>query len=353
MINNIVGPTVRVVACAMERNLPKILTVASAGASVAACVTTGTSTWRTKDIMEEYDRESTMMKDLIANSDNELEIEEYKSKLKTLRILTIGEVACEYAVPTILLGGSVAASVCSAQIFAKRIGVMAASYAALSSSYSAYRERVAAAVGEEKEDELYKGISEKTITYIDENGNEVTKTVKSYDDVPIGEFCVFWICGSNPYSQDVPELDINFLESIEDCITNQINTEGYAYLDQAYKSVGITPPSVPLGGKAAESIGQIWHHFGKIKSQDRINDYFRYCEENGIEPTDKGIRDANRFSWGISEEQKRAFINGETDGMLLLCPNIDGDIFTGGAFISLRDEDVQLDEKYWGMRPYE
>lgn len=387
-------PTIKVATYAIEHQMPKILTGVAAGASVAACVTTGIATWHGKDIVGDYNERSEQYKKLIENESNELKKEEYEAELRKLRYLTAAELACEYAVPAVILGGSIAAGVGSAQIFTKRIGVMAASYASLAASYKAYRNRVAKQYGAEKEDELYKGIIEKEIEYTDENGKKVKKKVKTYDIPANGEFCVFWIQGNNPYSFDDPDLDINFLEASEEALTRAINEKGYICADEAYKSIGITPPTVPLGGKTADYVGKIWHNFGVIKSQDRINSVVEWLEnirENGewikelsnwiIDNTaderlqeqyrkfgvpreclteaawekysEEKIMNANRFSWGISEEQKRAFRNGETDGMILLCPNLDGDIFTGGAFMTLKDEDVYLDESYFGMRPYE
>lgn len=372
---NPIVPIIKTSTLVLEKNMPKILTGVAACTSIAACVSTGVATWDSKDIVNEYNEQAEIYKKLIENEPNELKAAEYEAQFKKLRYLTAAELACEYAVPTILLGGSIASCIGSEQIFSKRIGALAASYAILSSSYSRYRKRVADTVGTEKEDELYKGIVEKEIEYTDEKGKVHKKKVKSYDDIPAnGEFCVFWICGNNPYSFDDPDLDINFLEGLEDEITRIINTNGYIFADDTYKTVAITPPTVPLGGKAADYVGKLWHNFGKIKSQERINStvewldnayssgewinilnnegisadqgaWDRYCEER--------IYNANRFSWGISDEQKRAFRNGDTDGMLLLCPNFDGDIFTNGAFMTLHDEDVYLEEKYWGMRPYE
>lgn len=358
LFNSLLLPTVRLSTGIVEKNAPKILAVTAAGASIAACATTGVATWKSKDIIEEcnarvkeMENEIDLMYEDPGASANDIEAME--KKIRNYKILTAAELACEYALPTMILGGSIAAGVGSTAIFSKRIATMAASYAALSAAYTKYRKRVADEIGVDKEDELFKGIREKEITYTDENGNTVTKKVKSYTDMPLGDFCVFWICGQNKFSQDDPARDLAFIESVEDYITRYINSDGYIYMDTIYKSVGIEVPDVPLGGDKAELVAQRWHTYGKIKSQDRINSYLQWCSDNGVEATEEGIVNANRFSFGISEQQKQDFLNGNTDGLLLLCPNIDGDIFTNGAFMSLKDEDVTIDENYFGVRPYE
>lgn len=390
-LTKVLLPSVRLTTNIVEKNFPKILTWAAVGSSVAASVGTGIATWNAKDIIEEHNEHMAYLKAKLDEmyEDENCSVDDIiamENEIKRQKMLTAAEIACEYAVPAMLLGGSVAAGISSSEIFSKRIAAVAASYAALSASYSSYRQRVANELGAEKEDELFKGIKEKEITYIDENGKEVTKKVKSYEDVPLGCFCVFFICGQNKYSQDDPVRDLAFIESVEDQITRDINSgnpANYIFGDQAFAAVGIDVTDVPLGGETAKTTSKLWHIIGKIKSQDRINaecerltrlvetgewreivEQMRLDNPMDITPVEtdeaiweqyceKQVYNANRFSFGISEEQKQEFINGNTDGLLLLCPNFDGDIFTNNAFMTLRDADVTVDPNYFGLREYE
>lgn len=344
MIGKILVPVAKTAVFAVEQNAGKILTGISATTAVAACASTAVATWKSKDTIIEHNDRIAILKEDLESSDDEEYSEYVKNEIRKTYLLTAAELACNYALPAIFLSGSVASAIGASTILSNRIATLAAGYATISSSYASYRNRVRKELGVEKEDDIYKGIYHEEVEYIDEKGKKKKRIEAKYDeDAGLGDFCMFWIMDENPFSQGNPALDLDFLDSVAEEITRDIHKYGYVSLEDAYRRVGI------IG--ASPYLQRLWHDYGRIKSQERIAKYKANCE--GLdEVTIKQYEPlANKWDWGISDAQRDDFLQGRTGGVLLLCPNIDGNMYANGATSSLSEKDIVVDEKYMSETP--
>lgn len=129
----------------------------------------------------------------------------------------------------------------------KRNANLAAAYAAVSTAYQNYRERVKAELGEERERDIYYGVTEQK----DPETKELVKVVGAKPTSPYyKEFN-----SQNPnYVNDV-EANRNFILCQQEYANQRLKARGYLFLNDAYRSLGLEPT------KAGQQVG--WLSNGK------------------------------------------------------------------------------------------
>ena len=203
--------------------------------------------------------------------------------------------------PAVTLGAvSLGCLLASNNILRKRNAALGAAYATLDKSYKTYRNRVAERFGEEVEKEIRYNIKAEEITKVDEDGNEVTETVKimdgtddpnSYSDYArfFDESCAAW--------QNDAEYNLTFLKAQQQYANDLLKARGRLFLNEVYRMLGIDET------KAGQVVGWVY---------------------NPDNPTGDNFVDFGIYN--MQRERVRAFVNGYEPNILLDF-NVDGVIW--------------------------
>ena len=210
------------------------------------------------------------------------------------------KVAKLYAPSVILCAGSLGCLLASNNILKKRNAALSAAYMTVDKSFKEYRKRVADRFGEEVEKEIRYNIKAKEVTAVDENGNEVTETVKIMDgtDDPntysdyarfFDESCAAW--------QNDAEYNLTFLKAQQQYANDLLKSRGRLFLNEVYRMLGIDET------KAGQVVGWVY---------------------NPDNPTGDNFVDFGIYN--MQRERVRAFVNGYEPNILLDF-NVDGVIW--------------------------
>lgn len=210
------------------------------------------------------------------------------------------KVAKLYAPSVILCAGSLGCLLASNNILKKRNAALSAAYMTVDKSFKEYRKRVADRFGEEVEKEIRYNIKAKEVTTVDENGNEVTETVKAMDgtDDPntysdyarfFDESCAAW--------QNDAEYNLTFLKAQQQYANDLLKSRGRLFLNEVYRMLGIDET------KAGQVVGWVY---------------------NPDNPTGDNFVDFGIYN--MQRERVRAFVNGYEPNILLDF-NVDGVIW--------------------------
>ena len=210
------------------------------------------------------------------------------------------KVAKLYAPSVILCAGSLGCLLASNNILKKRNAALSAAYMTVDKSFKEYRKRVADRFGEEVEKEIRYNIKAKEMTTVDENGNEVTETVKVMDgtDDPntysdyarfFDESCAAW--------QNDAEYNLTFLKAQQQYANDLLKSRGRLFLNEVYRMLGIDE------SKAGQVVGWVY---------------------NPDNPTGDNFVDFGIYN--MQRERVRAFVNGYEPNILLDF-NVDGVIW--------------------------
>lgn len=285
-----------------KKHSPEILVVAGVVGTVASAVMACRATTKISGIIdnakEEIEKVHTVMED--ESYADKYSEEDSKKDLTIIYAQTGLKIAKLYA-PSVILGIlSLGSIVASNNILRKRNVALAAAYATIDNSFKDYRKRVVERFGEEVDKQLKYNIKAKQIeeTVVDENGKE--KKVKTTVDVvnpdEISDYAKFFDEAS-PYWEKDPEYNLTFLKIQEKYANDLLKAQGYLFLNDVYKSLGLEPT------KAGQVVGWIYD-----PENPDVDNY-----------VDFGIYD-------VSNERKRAFVNGY-ERNILLDFNVDGNIW--------------------------
>lgn len=143
-----------------------------------------------------------------------------KKKLTKAYFKAVRSYGKRYYLPTILVGGGISAMAASSCILNNRVNAVSTAYAAAVTAFSAYRERIKGAIGEEAENKLFFNSDEQVKTVdtdeVDESGNPVKKQVKV--NIPkenVEEFCRLFGDGYNPYWSKDNRANVLHLQACE------------------------------------------------------------------------------------------------------------------------------------------
>ena len=285
-----------------KKHSPEILIVAGVIGTVASAVMACKATTKVSGIIDEAKEEIEQIHTVIEDENYADRYSEEDSK-KDLTIVyaKTGLKLVKLYAPSVILGVlSLGGIVASNNILRKRNVALAAAYATIDNSFKDYRKRVVEKFGTEVDKQLKYNIKAQEIEEIvvDENGNEkkIKKTVNVIDPDVNSDYARFFD-ESNPYWEKDPEYNLMFLKSQQRYANDLLKTQGYLFLNDVYKALGMEPT------KAGQVVGWIY---------DPEN-------PNGDNYVDFGIYD-------LDNERKRAFVNGY-ERNILLDFNVDGNIW--------------------------
>lgn len=284
----------------LKKHSPEILVVAGVTGTIATTVIACKATTKAGEIIEKHRDE--MDKIHTVSELENVDYTEEDKKQDTVRVYAQTAVGfMKLYGPSVVLGAlSITSILAGTNILKKRNVALAAAYATVDKGFKEYRDRVVDRFGKEIDKELKYNIKAKEIetTVTDSKGKEKTKkeiveaaTIHEESDYAkfFDESCAGW-------TKD-PEQNLMFIKLQQSHANDLLQKRGYLFLNEVYKMLGI-----PVT-RAGQCVGWIYDESG-VHGGDNYVDF--------------GIYD-------LSNERKRAFVNG-TERSILLDFNVDGDI---------------------------
>ena len=284
------------------KHSPEILAGVGVVGVVGSLVMACKATTKLSDILEESKEQLDKIKEVAADPVYEEKYSQDDAKKDTTitYVQTAMKVTKLYAPSVILCASSLGCLLASNNILKKRNAALSAAYMTVDKSFKEYRKRVADRFGEEVEKEIRYNIKAEEITKVDEDGNEVTETVKvmdgtddpnSYSDYArfFDESCAAW--------QNDAEYNLTFLKAQQQYANDLLKAKGRLFLNEVYRMLGIDET------KAGQVVGWVY---------------------NPDNPTGDNFVDFGIYN--MQRERVRAFVNGYEPNILLDF-NVDGVIW--------------------------
>ena len=284
------------------KHSPEILAGVGVVGVVGSLVMACKATTKLSDILEDSKEQLDKIKEVAADPAYEEKYSQDDAKKDTTitYVQTAMKVTKLYAPSVILCASSLGCLLASNNILKKRNAALSAAYMTVDKSFKEYRKRVADRFGEEVEKEIRYNIKAEEITKVDENGNEVTETVKvmdgtddpnSYSDYArfFDESCAAW--------QNDAEYNLTFLKAQQQYANDLLKARGRLFLNEVYRMLGIDET------KAGQVVGWVY---------------------NPDNPTGDNFVDFGIYN--MQRERVRAFVNGYEPNILLDF-NVDGVIW--------------------------
>ena len=284
------------------KHSPEILAGVGVVGVVGSLVMACKATTKLSDVLEESKEQLDKIKEVAADPAYEEKYSQDDAKKDTTitYVQTAMKVTKLYAPSVILCASSLGCLLASNNILKKRNAALSAAYMTVDKSFKEYRKRVADRFGEEVEKEIRYNIKAEEITKVDENGNEVTETVKvmdgtddpnSYSDYArfFDESCAAW--------QNDAEYNLTFLKAQQQYANDLLKARGRLFLNEVYRMLGIDET------KAGQVVGWVY---------------------NPDNPTGDNFVDFGIYN--MQRERVRAFVNGYEPNILLDF-NVDGVIW--------------------------
>ena len=284
------------------KHSPEILAGVGVVGVVGSLVLACKATTKLSDVLEESKEQLDKIKEVAADPAYEEKYSQDDAKKDTTitYVQTAMKVTKLYAPSVILCASSLGCLLASNNILKKRNTALSAAYMTVDKSFKEYRKRVADRFGEEVEKEIRYNIKAEEITKVDEDGNEVTETVKvmdgtddpnSYSDYArfFDESCAAW--------QNDAEYNLTFLKAQQQYANDLLKARGRLFLNEVYRMLGIDET------KAGQVVGWVY---------------------NPDNPTGDNFVDFGIYN--MQRERVRAFVNGYEPNILLDF-NVDGVIW--------------------------
>lgn len=284
------------------KHSPEILAGVGVVGVVGSLVLACKATTKLSDVLEESKEQLDKIKEVAAGPAYEEKYSQDDAKKDTTitYVQTAMKVTKLYAPSVILCASSLGCLLASNNILKKRNAALSAAYMTVDKAFKEYRKRVADRFGEEVEKEIRYNIKAEEITKVDEDGNEVTETVKvmdgtddpnSYSDYArfFDESCAAW--------QNDAEYNLTFLKAQQQYTNDLLKARGRLFLNEVYRMLGIDET------KAGQVVGWVY---------------------NPDNPTGDNFVDFGIYN--MQRERVRAFVNGYEPNILLDF-NVDGVIW--------------------------
>ena len=284
------------------KHSPEILAGVGVVGVVGSLVLACKATTKLSDVLEESKEQLDKIKEVAADPayEEKYSQDDVKKDTTITYVQTAMKVTKLYAPSVILCASSLGCLLASNNILKKRNAALSAAYMTVDKSFKEYRKRVADRFGEEVEKEIRYNIKAEEITKVDEDGNEVTETVKvmdgtddpnSYSDYArfFGESCAAW--------QNDAEYNLTFLKAQQQYANDLLKARGRLFLNEVYRMLGIDET------KAGQVVGWVY---------------------NPDNPTGDNFVDFGIYN--MQRERVRAFVNGYEPNILLDF-NVDGVIW--------------------------
>ncbi|MCA9367085.1 hypothetical protein KC887_02330 [Candidatus Kaiserbacteria bacterium] len=211
-------------AVKVDKNAPHIMFGVGIVGVVAGTVLACRATLRTEPILDEFRADVAAVKADMADT------EDYKRDLAYAYFHGTKQIAKEFAVPVIVLTGSLGLLTGAHIKLTRQNAALTAAYTALHQAYENYRARVREEVGEEREIQLYHGIHEVE----DVDG----KKVLAVDPNNTSPYARFFDELSTEFRKD-SETNKAFLMAQQNYHNDILQVKGHLFLNEVYDALGL------------------------------------------------------------------------------------------------------------------
>lgn len=247
----------------LQKHSPKLLFVAGVVGVGATVVLACRATLKVEPILDEHLGMAHNMKVTHENRPQVYTNSDYQKDLAVLHLKTFGQLAKMYG-PSIVIGVSSIAALTGAHvILSKRNTAVMAAYATIQKGFDAYRQRVAAELGEEKEREFRLGLVDKEIVEETEEG-PVVKTVKGADENSGGAYKFLFDEANSRSWERSPGYNQLFLSSQQNWANNRLQADGHLLLNDVLDMLGMkrTKAGCVVGWVKDTKVGDGFVDFG-------------------------------------------------------------------------------------------
>lgn len=287
----------------IKKHSPEILVVAGVTGTVISTVMACVATTKLPEVLDDCaDRKEELLHAFEEGQEVGYTEQEYKKDSAKLAIRNGWEIAKLYLPAATMELASVSMIFASNSIHRKRTASLAAAYATLDSMFKEYRKNVCETFGDDIDHDMRYGIKHEKvdITEVDEKGKEHTRKQKvdvidkdPNDPTQISDYAKFYDESCRGWDKNA-EYNLVTLKEIQSYCNNLLHAQGYLFLNDVYKELGIKPTL------AGQTIGWI---------EDPKDPFATYV--------DFGIFNTTRAN--------RRFVNG-LEPVILLDFNVSGDI---------------------------
>lgn len=210
----------------------------------------------------------------VSEQNEEYAAEDAKKDKLAIMVATAKDFTVAYGKVFVWSGLTLASFLCSYRILSNRNAALIAAYATLEQGFKKYRTRVAGTIGEEKENALYYGLTEKTVTktVVGEDGKKKKVKEKTWErstDSIVSPYAVYFDKGSIYFQREAitdetgqviryegidaenkriiemvqkwarETLESRYLSNVSGRVDEYPDRPGYLYLDEVYHKLGI------------------------------------------------------------------------------------------------------------------
>lgn len=269
---------------------PEILTTVGVAGVVVSTVMVARATLKLEPVVDKIQYDVAQVKDL-RNSDHYDSDVEYNKDLGRAYLHGGINLVKLYGPAVTMSAASLASIVAAHGIMRRRNVALVAAYKAVESAFGEYRKRVVEELGEDKDYELYHGIT--TEQQVDAATGKKVDVKVLKDPSKISQYAVFFDEG-NPNYEANAEYNKVFLRAQQNYLNDRLQAKGHVVLNEVYRALGFEDTS------AGAVVGWV-------------------ISEGGDNFIDFGL-------YNVDSERARAFVNGD-ERAILLDFNVDGVIY--------------------------
>lgn len=220
-----------------SKHSPEICVGVGIAAGVGATIFACKATLRVGEVIDEHNKTMSNINFLKERAEtgepiDNYSVEEAQKEKFILFVQTAVKIGKLYA-PSIILGMTAIGFVLGGHhILMKRNAALTVSYAALQKAYDTYRERVKEVVGEEKENDIYKGVTTKVEEVINEKGKSVKKKETRLEE-PASPYTRIFDESSRWWKKD-PEQNKFFLAMQQRHANDLLRLRGHLFLNEVF-----------------------------------------------------------------------------------------------------------------------
>lgn len=220
----------------LQKHSPTILTSVGVVGVVGTAVLAGKATIKAVDVIEDTKDELDKIEEAkeIAKPGTYTDEDAIRDR-RLILAKTVGKLGKVY-LPTLLVGATtIGCFVGSHNVLKARNVALTLSYKALDSAFKRYRGKVQEAIGEEKENAIYRGVKVKNI-----KGKTEAKEVEIVDNDPLSIYSR-WFDSSNMNWVNQAHYNDVFLRAKQNYFNDILNIKGYVFLNEVLEELGFEP----------------------------------------------------------------------------------------------------------------